>query len=68
MAYKISYAPKTDSDALIKENIALKKEILVLETANKQLLKDRDSYKFAYERYSSFFAIKFLKKIMGKES
>ena len=68
MAYKIYEAPRDDNDALIKENLVLKKEIQILETSNTQLSKERDMYKAAYERYSSFFVIKFLKIITGRRA
>ena len=57
----------SDKDELIKENLALKKEITVLETANAQLIKERDTYKAAYEKWSNFFAVRLAKKIMRRE-
>ena len=55
-----------DSQSLIDENIALKKEITVLEVANAQLLKEMTNYKEAYERYSNLFIIKIFRKLLRK--
>jgi len=51
---------------LLNENISLKKEIAILELSNKQLLKEMQTYKEAYERYSNFFLFRLLKKLFRK--
>ena len=56
-----------DRDELLQENLALKKKITVLETANAQLIKERNTYKAAYEKWSGFFVIRFIKRITGRE-
>lgn len=55
-----------DRQNLVNENIALKKEIEILEVANAQLLEEMNNYKNAYERYSDMFIIKIIKKILRK--
>ena len=67
MAYKVKDAA-VDTQNLLNENISLKKEIKVLEVANKQLLEEMQNYKNAYERYSNFFLFRLFKKIFRKES
>lgn len=55
-----------DRQELINENIALKKEIEILETSNAQLDREMTNYKQAYEKYSNMFIIRIFKKLLRK--
>lgn len=66
MAYIIIDESKVNNDRLIQENIALKKTITVLETANSQLKREAETYKAAYERWSNNAVIRVLKKVAGR--
>ena len=65
MAYIIE-DDKRDSADILAENLALKKEIEIIKTANEQLKAEAQVYKTAYERYNNNFIIKAVKKILRK--
>lgn len=66
MSYILLSQQNKTMDELIQDNIVLKKELMILEKANEQLKSECDSYKTAYQRYSSFFIIKIAKKLLGR--
>ena len=68
MSYIITDESKVNYELLPQEILALKKEIVVLETANKQLKKEAETYKRAYERWSNHAVIRLAKKIAGRSS
>ena len=66
MAYIVTEESRIDNAQLLQENIALKKEIIVLETANAQLKREAETYKSAYERWSNNTVIRLVKKVLRR--
>ena len=65
MAYIIEDS-KVFSTDIFAENLELKKQIEILETANAQLKAEAETYRNAYERYNNNIIIKTIKKILRK--
>ena len=66
MAYIIEDS-KVFSTDIFAENLELKKQIEILETANAQLKAEAETYRNAYERYNNNIIIKMIKKILRKK-
>lgn len=66
MAYIVTEESCVDTAQLVQKNIALKKEIIVLETANAQLKREAETYKNAYERWSNNSVIRLAKKVLRR--
>lgn len=64
--YEVYNGHEFDEDRIFQENIALKKNIHILEVANRQLGAERDLYKQAYERWSNNWVARFIKRIVRR--
>ena len=64
--YDIHNCDEFNAESILQENIALKKNVHILEVANKQLRTERDLYKQAYLRWSNNPITIFIKKILRR--
>ena len=64
--YEVYNSHEFDVDRIFRENIALKKNIHILEVANRQLRSERDLYKQAYMRWSNNWVVRFIKKLLRR--